>query len=451
MDENYWTERSTQRLTDSEVLGNRAIEQILPIYQESLRNINKQIQSIFDNYAKKGIVDVELLKKALTPAERRAFLIAIEENAEILGIDLSEIYDERYLARLTRFEAIKQQIQLEIAAIAPEEVDISTKFYTQIIATTYKGIQSDFKLMGVEPNFTTIDKTIVNAILRSKFYGKNFSERIWSNVDEFSKELPTILGGALNSGTSYEKTARLLRQRFDVSKYEATRLIRTETNYFHNQSELQSYIDDNYDTYQYDATRDSRTTQICRDLDAEVFKVADAKPGVNYPPMHPNCRSQTKIVFDIRSLPKQKSMLTKFDKAVQRASEEIEEEGLSPAKLLGSTGKLGTLNAELNYLSNPGVAKVLKEHGFQFDKEQRAQLAREVLAKLGKKATKTQKNILEAAIKGDEGLTMDEISSLFTKPTKDDRIDRLRVGPTNNQVTQDYIDQLQESLQKAAG
>ena len=37
------------------------------------------------------------------------------------------------------------------------------------------------------------------------------------------------------------------------------------------------------------------TSDICRDLDHEVFSIKDAQAGVNYPPMHPRCRSTTAL------------------------------------------------------------------------------------------------------------------------------------------------------------
>jgi len=45
--------------------------------------------------------------------------------------------------------------------------------------------------------------------------------------------------------------------------------------------------------YQFIATLDLRTSDICRGLDNKIFDVKDAKAGVNYPPMHPHCRSTT--------------------------------------------------------------------------------------------------------------------------------------------------------------
>ena len=36
---------------------------------------------------------------------------------------------------------------------------------------------------------------------------------------------------------------------------------------------------------------------MCSDMNGEVFKISEASVGENYPPLHPNCRSGTQIVF----------------------------------------------------------------------------------------------------------------------------------------------------------
>ena len=43
--------------------------------------------------------------------------------------------------------------------------------------------------------------------------------------------------------------------------------------------------------YEFVATLDSLTSDICRDLDGKVFLLSEKKPGVSAPPMHCHCRS----------------------------------------------------------------------------------------------------------------------------------------------------------------
>lgn len=49
--------------------------------------------------------------------------------------------------------------------------------------------------------------------------------------------------------------------------------------------------------YRYLATLDSRTDEICREMDGKVFTMAEYKPGVTAPPLHVWCRSTTVPYF----------------------------------------------------------------------------------------------------------------------------------------------------------
>ncbi|KYG90374.1 hypothetical protein A0U40_18230 [[Bacillus] sp. KCTC 13219] len=56
---------------------------------------------------------------------------------------------------------------------------------------------------------------------------------------------------------------------------------------------MASYEQLGADRYQFLATLDLRTSDICASLDGKKFATKDKQAGVNCPPMHPNCRSTT--------------------------------------------------------------------------------------------------------------------------------------------------------------
>ena len=93
------------------------------------------------------------------------------------------------------------------------------------------------------------------------------------------------------NGESIYKTSRKVSEAFDTAAYNAQRLIRTETTYATNQAELLAEKELDIDRYKFVATLDTRTSTICQKHDGKIYKTDDAKPGVNFPPMHPNCRS----------------------------------------------------------------------------------------------------------------------------------------------------------------
>ena len=92
--------------------------------------------------------------------------------------------------------------------------------------------------------------------------------------------------------------AKRISRRLGVSMSNAKRLVRTETAYIHELATLESYKEAGIIKYRYLTTLDNRTSEICQELDQNVFLVDDAMPGENFPPMHPNCRSTTEAVFE---------------------------------------------------------------------------------------------------------------------------------------------------------
>ena len=81
-------------------------------------------------------------------------------------------------------------------------------------------------------------------------------------------------------------------------KYAANRLIRTESAYVANQTTAVAYEECGIERYEYMATLDSRTSEKCSGLDGKIFEVSEKEVGVNYPPLHPHCRSSVAPVID---------------------------------------------------------------------------------------------------------------------------------------------------------
>lgn len=83
----------------------------------------------------------------------------------------------------------------------------------------------------------------------------------------------------------------------------------TEMTHDANQRELQRYrrwaaesIQEPCSEYMYMSVLDFFTCRQCRELDGQVMRVDDAVPGVNFPPLHPGCRSFTIPVTDRSTL-----------------------------------------------------------------------------------------------------------------------------------------------------
>jgi len=100
------------------------------------------------------------------------------------------------------------------------------------------------------------------------------------------------------TGRSNRDVINLISERFNTGRNNARRLVRTESAFFHNEMEALSYEEADIEYYRFIAVLDKRTSAICREHDNKVYKVSERKTGVNYPPLHPWCRSTTVAHFD---------------------------------------------------------------------------------------------------------------------------------------------------------
>lgn len=285
----YWDKRAIKRLTDAEKTSEEYITRIKKMYDRAYKNIDREIVSVYKNYSKATGLDVQKLKELLTKSETKKTW----EEMKTLGLD--DYVKDNYKSRISRLEKIQAQIYSKAKEVYPEEEMASKDCYKNIINNSYyKNIYDTQMGTGYDFSFSKIDENLVTALLSERWSGKNYSERIWGNTDILADSVSELVGGALLSGQSIEKTSKQIRDRFGVSKYYAERLVRTETNHFHGEADMMAYKEMGVEYYIFTAVLDSRTSQICQELDGQKFKVEEAQVGVNQNPMHPNCRSTTR-------------------------------------------------------------------------------------------------------------------------------------------------------------
>lgn len=189
---------------------------------------------------------------------------------------------------------MQQQLDLVMKNIYKQEKDFSTRHYVQLANEAYyKSIYEIQKMSSFAFSFNTIDTKAIDTVINSKWSGKNYSKRIWSNTKALSQDIKEELLLGLVTGRSEREMANIIANKFAQGSSVARRLIRTESCYLAEQMEMKSYEECEIEYYRYLATLDLRTSEVCRGLDGKRFKVSEQQPGLNCPPMHPWCRSTT--------------------------------------------------------------------------------------------------------------------------------------------------------------
>ena len=302
---NYWEQAALQREIAIQEGSTYTAEEILKLYDEALEDIEREIRTIKRSFQKRFGIDDDTAEYFLTEAQK-------EENLQSLIYALEYAPNERarqaildyiqrdglsvraYAARTERYVAVEGAIYARIKRLAADETERLTDRLNTAYQEGYYGMLDDTaKGLDVGLNFSMLNDRAIEEAVSAKWHGKRFSERIWSNTDRLAQAAQTIVVRSLMTGASEAKTARELAEEFEVEKYHATTLVRTETAHIHAMADKKAYEDLGILEYKYLATLDYRTCHICGALDGMVFKVSEIREGENYPSMHPRCRCTT--------------------------------------------------------------------------------------------------------------------------------------------------------------
>ena len=79
----------------------------------------------------------------------------------------------------------------------------------------------------------------------------------------------------------------------DISAVRANRMARTTVTAVSNEAHMESYKKHGVKRYEFRAMFNERTCDVCGALDGRTFNLDDKESGVNFPPIHPNCRCTT--------------------------------------------------------------------------------------------------------------------------------------------------------------
>ena len=120
-----------------------------------------------------------------------------------------------------------------------------------------------------------------------------------ANSQKVSNKLFEELKNGIIKGERYEDISNTLKKGYEKrSLSDIKKIVRTEGTAITNSVGLDMFQEEGFTEYKYSSVIDSRTTEICRNLDGDIFKISQAERGVNFPPMHVNCRSGFEIVMN---------------------------------------------------------------------------------------------------------------------------------------------------------
>lgn len=100
------------------------------------------------------------------------------------------------------------------------------------------------------------------------------------------------------TGDSPERAIKEISERFRVSKYNAGRLVMTESAYFSSAAQKECFNELGVERYEIVGTFDKHMCPICGRFNGKVLDMKEFKEGITAPPFHPNCRCCTAPYFE---------------------------------------------------------------------------------------------------------------------------------------------------------
>lgn len=282
----YWEKRSTELMQRLEKGTENTINSLIQSYNQATKDINKEISKIYKNYAKDTGLSKETLLQMLNAKETEThyknLLEVINNNITSENIKkklLAKYNAPAYSYRISRYQALQENIDLELKKLANIEENITKIRYVDTINEAYcHNIFDIQKGTGLGFSFAQIDNRTINLLLNENWVNNaNFSQRIWNNSEKLGEYLKIQLTAKEMSGKSIQKLSRELADYMNVGLYNATTLVRTEVNHFANEAEMLAYEELDIDKYRFIATLDIRTCKHCAKLDNKVINVKDRK------------------------------------------------------------------------------------------------------------------------------------------------------------------------------
>lgn len=301
----YWARRAEAAMDAVQAGADKRLIRIGRAMMAAQDTLTAETARILGNYMRRyGLTAEEAkayLEKPVSRAEWNRLLVRVgtmpegREKREMLAKMSSGAY--RY--RITRAEALRANVAIETARTAQTVEDETTGQLKWTAAEAYQRSMFDTQMQeGV--GFAAPNMQGALEAVGAYWAAGNYKDSCWTDKARLTEVLETQISEAFLSGKSYAHMARVIQDEFGVSFRKAERLVRTETSYVAGQSRKKAYQDAGRKRYRYLTALDKRTCDRCGPLDRELFDLEKAEVGVNYPPLHPNCRCTTIAIVEGR-------------------------------------------------------------------------------------------------------------------------------------------------------
>ncbi|MDO4668706.1 MAG: minor capsid protein [Butyricicoccus pullicaecorum] len=298
----YWRERFAILETVAHKQSDVYLAELEELYHQTELSVRREIESWYQRFANNNGISLSEARKQLTSGQLAEFKWTVEQyikagqQGNLSKEWLRKLENASARFHVSRLEAVQMQIQQQIELLYGNQVDGMDTLLRELVSNGYTSSAFEIqKGLGIGWDLTALDQAKLTAILAKPWTtdGRTFRDRCWTNKRDLVDTLHKTLIQGMLRGDTPEKTIRTIQKRFGVSRYQARRLVHTETSYFTAISKNQMYHDLSVERIEIVETLDVRTCSVCQPMDGIVIPLTQYQPGITVPPFHPNCRGTT--------------------------------------------------------------------------------------------------------------------------------------------------------------
>lgn len=325
-----WAKRAAFRQRVYDRQNNEAVRLINKAYDRVTEQLTHDIDSIITTYATKTqMTPFEAMEYLRSPSTAAQYASQLSQNATKLTSRSEWIRihtlnrTDAYTGRLSRIEDIQYSAYVGLSQAADIQLKEMDRLFPKQMNSAYSMSMYDVqRAAGYGFTSAGVPDKAIRKVMTSNWAGENYSEAVWKNRDVMADSLNSamleqVTIGKLSSSTIKDmhgyvdftawkkQLSSVFGSELQFAKYAANRLIRTESAYVTNQANALVYEEVGIEQYEFIATLDRRTSEVCGEHDGLIdpgtgnpYDLAKMEVGVNYPPLHPHCRSSTGAVID---------------------------------------------------------------------------------------------------------------------------------------------------------
>lgn len=258
------------------------------LYQESFDRMQSEIDQFYLAYAKKeGLTKQEVMKKAsefdVTKFAKKAEKAVKEKDFSPKTNSWLRTYNLKM--KVNRLELLKAELALEIQNLTSEVNEVFDKARREEYLAEYK---RQAGILGISSSGA---KKRMQSVLDADFYGQNFSSRVWGATGlqaTLQRDVFASLNRVYTDMIGYKQEMTRLAKKYETSKANAQRLLKTEIARINADTQLAMLKDNGFTHMIFVA--EPGACDICGPLDQKAIPIEKVEKGVNMFPMHPNCR-----------------------------------------------------------------------------------------------------------------------------------------------------------------